>query len=80
MEISKIKESFWIPGNCYYIKEKETPKRDEYFVKVNVGEHLEIDNFQPKQIYYILDSNPKLILEFDPEEYRQIIRILYSKR
>ena len=76
MEIERIKKTMWVPRNCYYLKEKETPKKEEYLIKIVKGEHLELDHFQPKQIYYILDADPKLVLEFDPDEFNQIKEIL----
>ena len=74
MKIGTIKQLFWIPKKeCYYLKSKGTTNEDKNLTKIILSEHLELDNYEPKQIFYILDSNPKLVLEFDKDTYKEMI-------
>ena len=69
MKISTIKKTFWIPKDgCFYVKERETPNDDSSLTRVEKSD-TRLDDFEPKQIFYILDSNPKLVLEFPKHIY-----------
>ena len=76
MKVAVIKKSFWIPkDDNVFIKCSGMGNNDECLTKINIRDTL-LDNYEPKQIFYILDQHPKLVFEFMPTTYIEIERLL----
>ena len=76
MRIEEIKKTFRIPhGDRLYIKCYGTVNDDSSLTKIDV-KATDLDAYEPKQIFYILDKDPKLTLEFDEATYKEIEELL----
>ena len=76
MTVAAIKKTFRIPrGDRVFIKCYGTTNADANLTKINVKDKV-FDKFEPRQIFYILDSDPRLVLEFDEKTYREARRVI----
>ena len=76
MRIKEIKKTFRIPrGDRLYIKCYGTVNDDCSLTKID-AQATNLDAYEPKQIFYILDKDPKLVLEFDEATYKEIEELL----
>ena len=76
MQVSQIRKSFRIPrGDRVFVKCYGTTNEDANLTKINIHDKV-FDEFEPRQIFYILDSDPRLVLEFDEKQYIRILRLL----